>query len=123
MSRAADVARTALATVRIVNGAAALVAPELLLRQLGAERGTRPVGVYPFRMFGVRTVLIGVDLLTLRGEQRRRAVRTAVLIHAGDTLAAAVAGIRGELPRKAAITTTAISATNTVLAATAALGG
>jgi hypothetical protein len=121
MRNASDAARTALAVVRIVNGAAGLIAPELLLARLGGDRSARPVGVYPFRMFGIRTILIGADLLTLRGEQRRRAVRTAVLIHAGDTLAAATAGLRGELPRKAAITTTLISATNTALAVTAAI--
>jgi hypothetical protein len=110
------VARKVLAGIRIVNGTLGLVAPELLLRRLGADLSRDRSGIYPFRMFGIRTILIGADLLVLHGEQRRRATRFAVLIHASDTVAAATAGLRGDLPRKAALMTTAISAGNTVLA-------
>lgn len=109
-------ARTALATVRLINGALGLVAPMVLLRRLGFDATTGRAGVYPFRMFGVRTLLIGADLLLLDGEERRRATRVAVLIHAADTVSAACAGITGDLPRRAAIMTTALSACNTVLA-------
>jgi hypothetical protein len=114
------VARTVLAVVRIVNGTAGLLAPEVLLRRLGADLATDRSGVYPFRLFGIRTVLIGADLLLLRAEQDQRVARTAVLIHATDTLAAAAAGIRGDLPRRAAVGTTALSACNTILAVIAA---
>lgn len=110
------VPRKVLAAIRIVNGTAALLTPGLLLRRLGTDVSKDGSGVYPFRMFGIRTILIGADLLVLHGEQRRRAARFAVLIHASDTVAAATAGLRGHLPRKAAIVTTVISATNTVLA-------
>jgi hypothetical protein len=111
-----DVARKALATVRIVNGTLGLVAPKLLLKRLGTDPEQDPSGIYPFRMFGIRTLLIGLDLLVLTGEERRRATRLAVLIHATDTLSAATAGVRGYLPRKVALLTTAISATNTAMA-------
>ena len=111
-----SLARQALATVRIANGTLGLVAPQLLLRRLGTDPTADRSGIYPFRMFGIRTVLIGIDLLVLRGEERRRAARIAVLIHATDTLSAATAGVRGDLPRKPALITTAISATNTALA-------
>ena len=111
-----DVARKTLATVRLFNGTAALVAPRLLLRRLGTDTNTDHSGIYPFRMFGIRTVLIGADLLLLTGEDRRRAARLAVVIHATDTLSAAAAGLRGDLPRKPAIVATVISATNTALA-------
>lgn len=110
------VPRKILAGVRIVNGTLGLLAPELLLRRLGTDLSRDRSGIYPFRMFGIRTVLIGADLLVLHGEQRRRATRLAILIHASDTVAAATAGVRGDLPRKAAVTTTLISAGNTVLA-------
>lgn len=109
-------ARTALATVRLVNGALGLVAPMVLLRRLGFDETTGRAGVYPFRMFGVRTILIGADLLMLDGEERKRATRVAVIVHAADTVSAATAGITGDLPRQAAIMTTALSAANTVLA-------
>jgi hypothetical protein len=113
-------AGTILAAVRLVNGTAGLLAPELLLRRLGADATTGRFGIYPFRMFGIRTILIGADLLVLRGAEHRRAVRRAVLIHASDTISAALAGYRGDLPRKAAVATTAISGVNTVLAVIAA---
>ncbi len=116
MSAVPGLARRLLATIRLVNGTAGLLAPELLLRRLGADADSGRSGVYPFRMFGIRTILIGADLITLRGEERRRAVRLAVVIHATDTIAAATAGVRGDLPRKAAVMTTLISAGNTVLA-------
>jgi hypothetical protein len=109
-------ARQALAAIRIFNGAVALVAPQLLLRRLGTDPGRDPSGIYPMRMFGIRTVLIGADLLLLQGEERRRAARLAVLIHATDTVSAATAGLKGYLPPKVGVMTTAISATNTVLA-------
>lgn len=110
------VPRKVLAAIRIFNGTAALLAPQFLLRRLGTDLSQDRSGIYPFRMFGIRTVLIGADLLLLQGEQRRRATQLAVLIHASDTVAAATAGLRGDLPRKAAATTTLISAGNTVLA-------
>jgi hypothetical protein len=109
-------ARKILAAVRLFNGAAGLLAPEILLRRLGTDPATDRSGFYPFRMFGVRTVLLGADLLLLRGEERRRATRLAVLIHLTDTVSAATAGLRGDLPRKAAVVATLISAGNTALA-------
>jgi hypothetical protein len=57
-----DAARTALAAIRIVNGTAALLAPELLLGRLGVDTTRDPSGAYPFRLFGVRTIVIGLDL-------------------------------------------------------------
>lgn len=112
-------ARKLLAGVRIFNGTAGLLAPEILLRRLGADLRRDRSGIYPFRMFGIRTVLIGADLLLPGAEQRRRAARLAVLIHASDTVSAATAGLRGDLPRRAAALTTLISAGNTALAITA----
>jgi hypothetical protein len=109
-------ARKALAGVRIFNGTAALIVPQLLLRRLGTDPDVDRSGVYPFRMFGIRTVLIGVDLLTLQGEERRRATRVAVLIHATDTVSAVIAGLRGHLSPRAAVMTTLISSGNTALA-------
>ena len=109
-------ARKALAAVRLFNGTAGLLAPRLLLQRLGTDPAVDRSGFYPFRMFGIRTILLGADLLFLSGEQRRRATRLAVLIHATDTISAATAGVRGDLPRKAAVVATAISAGNTALA-------
>jgi hypothetical protein len=118
-SETARAARRALAVVRIVNGALGLFAPRFLLRRLGADLEHDSSGVYPFRMFGIRTVVIGAELLLAEGEERRRATRLAVLIHGTDTLSALTAGVRGDLPRRAAVMTTLISAGNTVLAVVA----
>jgi hypothetical protein len=113
-------ARKALAVIRLVNGGLALLAPRFLLRRLGTDADQDPSGIYPMRMFGIRTVLIGADLLVLTGEQSRRASRLAVLIHATDTANAASCLVKGDLPRRAGVMATLISAVNTVLAVIAA---
>ena len=113
-------AHKVLAGIRILNGAAGLLVPEFLLRRLGTDPRIDRSGVYPFRMFGIRTVLIGLDLLTMRDDDLRRASNRAMLIHGCDTVSAAAAAYRGDLHRKAGIAAVAISATNTVLAVVAA---
>lgn len=114
-----DVTRTALACVRIFNGALGLFAAGRMAKSLGGDLGDDKRFVYPARMFGIRTLVLGVDLLTLRSDDAsaRRVLRQAVLIHATDTAAAFYAGRTGELPAKAAKLTTIISAVNTGLAA------
>ena len=71
-------------------------------------------------MFGIRTLIIGTDLLLLTGEEQKRATKMAVLIHATDTASAATCLVKGYLPRKAGIVATSISAVNTALAVIAA---
>ena len=107
-----------LAVIRLVNGTLGLLAPSFLARRTGTPAGdTSPH--YGLRMFGVRTVVLGADLLLTRGEVQQRARTEAVVIHAADTVSAVVGGLRGDLPRKSAIVAVAISATNTVLAVVA----
>ena len=122
MSRVGESARVLLGLIRLVNGTAALLAPEPIGRRLGIEPAENPAASYVTRLFGIRTMLIGYDLLQRDEQVRRRALRIAPLIHASDTAVAIVAGAAGKIPPKAARTTTAISATNTVLALTARLG-
>ena len=110
-----DSARVALAGVRIFNGAAGLLAPRLLARRLEVEDAAAPMS-YPFRMFGIRTILIGADLLARDPAVRRHALRAAIIIHTSDTVSAFAAGASGALPRRAARITTAISALNVALA-------
>ena len=107
-----DYARIALAAIRLFNGAAALFAPRILLRSLEADPDKSAAALYAFRMFGVRTIIIGAQLLLPDGDVRRQALRTAPIIHASDVAAARLAG----LPPRAARTTTIISAVNTILA-------
>lgn len=113
--RVGDRALTALAVIRLVNGALALLAPEFIARRTGGAAGD-PAPNYGLRMFGVRTVVLGADLLLLRGEAGRRARSEAVIIHGVDTASAALGAIRGEVPPRVARITVTISAINTALA-------
>src|SRR5262249_62126039 len=71
MAISRDHARIALASTRLVNGVLALLAPEVMLRRFEAGQGADPgagkdpgrVAVYPLRMFGIRTVVLGGQLL------------------------------------------------------------
>jgi hypothetical protein len=109
-------ARYTLAAVRLFNGGVALLAPEKLARRLGADPQANGAVIYALRMFGIRTVVIGTELLVLRGEALDRSLRKGVLIHATDTVAAAAAGAKGYLPPRTATLTTLISTVNTGLA-------
>jgi len=109
-----DHARIALATIRLVNGTIALLAPEMMLRRLGADPAVNGVAVYPLRMFGIRTVLLGAELLTDGRMQQKGQV--GILIHATDAASAITAGLRRQLPARVAILAAGISLTNTALA-------
>jgi hypothetical protein len=102
-------AALALAGIRLVNGAAGLVAPEVLAKRLGAEPDD-PALLYALRLFGVRTVVIAIDLL----RREPAALRTAVPIHASDTVAAVLLARR--LPARQGAAVVGISALNTGLA-------
>jgi hypothetical protein len=111
-----SVARIALAGVRLFNGGAALVAPQAFAQRMGTEADANGAAVHALRMFGIRTVLIALDLLRRDPDVRRHALRQAVLVHASDTLSAALAGLDRQLPPRAARIATAVSAANVVLA-------
>ena len=109
-----DHARLALATIRLVNGTLALAAPNALLRRLGADPDVNKVAIYPMRMFGIRTVVLGVQLLI--DAPSPEADRFGVVIHATDAATAITAGVRRELPPRVAAMTSMISLINTGLA-------
>jgi hypothetical protein len=98
------------------NGGIALVAPGVFAARTGVPASREGPVLYPWRMFGIRTVLVGGDLLTKNDEVRRHALRVAVVVHASDTAAAFSALRSGQVPRKTAVLSTGISALNTVLA-------
>ena len=98
-TRSDEYAWKALATIRLVNGGLALLAPRWLARRLGVRPELQPAIIYPLRMFGIRTIFLGVDLLWGEGVVRDAAVKRAVVIHATDTVAAVLAGrIRTFMP-------------------------
>jgi hypothetical protein len=117
-----DRARRLLGVIRLVNGTLALLAPRWLLTMFRVDPDSQSVAIYAFRLFGVRTILLGLDLLTAEGDPLEHAVRRAPIIHATDTAAAVLAGLSGELPKRAAVTATLISAINTKLAYAARRG-
>src|SRR5881296_1976540 len=96
-------ARILLALIRLVNGAMGLLVPGFLARQIGVDSEANPGIQYVFRMFGIRTVLIGAELLMQTGDRRREALRRAVVIHTSDTLAAFLATRSGLFPKKSRI--------------------
>jgi len=109
-----DYARILLAGIRLFNGAAALFAPTLLARQF--RDNPNSAVIYVLRLFGVRTIIVGIELLVPDEELRASALRYAIPIHASDTLSAALAGIQRQLPPRVSIMLTAISGVNTALA-------
>ena len=111
-----DYARITLAGIRLFNGVAALFVPATLARQLGVDPAANPAALYALRLFGVRTVLIGAQLLLRDGGVRAHSLRVAPAIHAIDASAALIAGGRGQLPQRAATTAAVISSVNTLLA-------
>jgi hypothetical protein len=114
-NRRAEQARIMLGVIRLINGGLGILAPGVLVRRLGSDPAANPAALYAFRLFGVRTVLLGVELLA-EGPLREHVRRTALIVHASDTTAAALGAWRGELPLRAALTTVLISGVNTVLA-------
>ena len=111
-----DVARILLGCIRLFNGGLALIAPQLLAKNIGIDPDVTPGALYVFRMFGIRTVLIAADLLFSTGRRQEEAIERAPVIHASDTIAAALAALSGKLPGRGGLTITVISAVNTALA-------
>jgi len=109
-------ARIALALIRIFNGAAALFAPGALAGRLGVDAERDPAIIYPFRLFGIRTIIIGIELLMPDGPVRRHAIRVAPVIHGSDAITAWLTVFQRQLPPGPAKVTAAISTVNTILA-------
>jgi hypothetical protein len=106
----------ALGCVRLFFGTTSLLAPVTVARRLGVDPEANAAPVHPLRMFGIRTVLIGAELLFGDDRTRARSIRLAPVIHASDTASAALAGLGRQMPARAAVTATLISAANTGLA-------
>ena len=115
-------ARYALGVIRIVNGAIGLAAPAVIMRRFGENSpASNPAATYGLRLFGIRTVLIGVDLLRMQGRELDHALRAAPIIHASDTATVLALKQSKQLSPELARPLALISGTNTVLALTAFL--
>jgi hypothetical protein len=116
-------ARYTLGAIRMITGTLGLLAPTRIAERLGDTSPERnAAAIYGIRLFGVRTILIGLDLFRLRGDALHDALRSAMFIHASDT--ATVLSLRQStvLAPDKARPLAAISALNTVLSVTAFLG-
>ena len=112
-----NIARYTLGAIRFVSGSIGLLAPALIIRRLGDDDPAgNPAATYGLRLFGVRTVLLGADLLRLRGRDLDRAVRAAPLIHASDTATVLALRQSRQLSPELARPLLLISGTNTALA-------
>ena len=115
-AKGSEAARVSLGLVLLTFGSLALALPRLLVRRIEGPGANSPAAVYAFRMFGIRTVLIGRQLLTRDEAERRSAIEQAPLIHATDTLTATLLTVGGELPRRTGASLIGVSACNTALA-------
>lgn len=105
-----------LGAVRLTTGTLGLFAPEVLAKRFGDRAKDNAAVNYAFRLFGVRTIILGAELFLLKGEGLDRAVRLAPIIHGSDTIAALIASRQGQVSKASGLSLVAISATNTVLA-------
>ena len=108
--------RYLLAGIRLVNGAAGLVAPQLLIRRFDGDVTPSPGAIYAFRLFGIRTILLGLSLLTMKEDQLQRALQEGVVIHTSDVATVALLGFRRQLPPRTAALIGLISVVNVALA-------
>jgi hypothetical protein len=108
-----------LAAIRILNGTLGLVAPKVLIKRVDPSTDVSPAAIYAFRMFGIRTIWLGVDLLVRPQPEVQRALQEGVVIHASDMVTAALLGLEHKVSKRTAVLITAISATNVALAAVA----
>ena len=109
-------ARYGLATVRTINGSLGLIAPKVLIKRLDPAHEPSPAAIYAFRLFGIRTILLGLDLLVRPSAEVRRAMREGVLIHLSDVFTIVLLGAQHKVPPRTAALTTLISATNVAMA-------
>jgi hypothetical protein len=109
-------ARIGLAAIRFFNGSVSLFTPELFAKRLGIDVDRNPAALYTMRMFGIRTILVAVELVWPDAGVRRNAIKNAPIIHMSDLLAALIASRSKAMPRGAGNSIVAISAFNTALA-------
>ena len=105
----------ALAGIMFVNGSLGILAPRFLIRSLGVKPDLEPGMIYVFRMFGIRTLFIAIDLVR-RPDERQRSMREGIIVHATDASVALTAAMLGQLPARPAIMVAGLSTLNTLLA-------
>ena len=97
-----SLARSLLASMRLLIGLGALVAPRFGARVFGLEPERNPGLPYTMRLFAVRDAALGAGLLRADPRDRRQWVDLGIASDASDVAAAVLAGRSGALHRKAA---------------------
>jgi hypothetical protein len=97
-------------------GTLGLLAPATLIKRMEPDGGPSPAAVYAFRLFGIRTILLGLDLLIRPDDEVQRELRQGVVIHASDVVTVVALGVQHKIPHRTAVLTTLISGTNVALA-------
>jgi hypothetical protein len=93
----------ALAVMRIAAGLLAWLQPALTARLFGvSDSADGSSGNYPWRLFGVRDIVIGVGTLRSSGPQRRAFATAGLACDVADGAAGAIGMYRGEFSRPAA---------------------
>jgi len=93
----ADRTIDALAVGRIAAGLLAWISPRITARLFGMSAGDQ--SAYPWRLFGVRDLVIGVGTLCSSGAQRRAFATAGLACDVGDGAAGAAAMYRGDFSR------------------------
>lgn len=117
LSNARKGARIALAGIRLINGTIGLIAPQTLVNRVDPGQRISPASIYAFRMFGIRTVLLGAELLVRDGEELQRALRQGLIVHGSDVATCVLLGVQHKVPPRTAALLTGISTLNVTLAA------
>jgi hypothetical protein len=99
--------QTQLVAGRVLVGGGALVAPRLAGRLFGIDAAANPAASYVARLFGVRAVLMAVQLATATPANRTHLLRQHTAVDLVDAVAAAVAAREGALSRRAGVQATA----------------
>ena len=73
-SRVSTLARYLLGAIRITVGSASLFVPVQFGRSLGIDPEENPAAIYILRLFGVRTLVIGAQLLLLGARSSRQSI-------------------------------------------------
>jgi hypothetical protein len=112
-------ARTVLGSLRLTLGVSALLAPRVVARLFGMPPEDNPQAPLLGRLFGIRNVAIGTELL-----QGNRGVwpQVNVAIDLVDAAAIVAGGVRGYLPRRTVILGTGTALLAAGLGAVAASG-
>lgn len=97
-----SLARSLLASMRLLIGVGALVAPKFGARLFGLEPERNPGLPYTMRLFAVRDAAMGAGLLRADPRDRGQWVDLGIASDASDVAAALLAGRSGALPRRAA---------------------